>query len=233
MKETVVAIVPSAGLGKRFGPDTNKPFHLLGDKPLIVWSLEVLQTVAEIKEIIPVLKESDMEIGVELFERYNLTKVRRIAPGGNERQDSVYNGLKAVKGKAGIVLIHDGARPLVDAEIVRAALNSISGVEGVVVGVPVKDTIKEGHSGIVKRTLSRETLWAIQTPQVFHFDSIMNAYRRAMEEKFYSTDDSALLERSGGKVRIVMGSYSNLKITTPEDISVAEILLKGRAGTAG
>ena len=121
MKENVVAIVPSAGLGKRFGPGTNKPFHPLLDKPLIVWALEVFQKIDEIKEVIPVLKEPDMEEGVELFERYNLSKIRRIVPGGKERQDSVYNGLKAVRGKADIVLIHDGARPLIDQGTVKDA----------------------------------------------------------------------------------------------------------------
>lgn len=232
MKENIVAVVPSAGLGKRFGPDKNKPFYLLLDKPLIVWSLEVFQEISEIKEVIPVLKEADMETGAEIFERYNLSKIRRIAPGGKERQDSVYNGLRLVKGKADIVLIHDGARPLVDAGLVRRALNNISGFEGVVVGVPVKDTIKELNGNLIKKTLKREAIWAVQTPQVFLYDSIMKAYYKAMEEKFYSTDDSALLERNGGGVKMIEGSYSNIKITTPEDILIAELLLreKTRAG---
>lgn len=228
MKENVVAIVPSAGLGKRFGPGTNKPFHPLMDKPLIVWALEVFQGMADVKEVIPVLKEADMEEGVEIFERYNLSKIRRIIPGGKERQDSVYNGLKAVTGKSGIVLIHDGARPLIDQGTVKDALKSISGFDGVVVGVPVKDTIKEVQHNVVKKTLKRDAIWAVQTPQLFLYDSITRAYRKAMEEGFYSTDDSALLERNGGRVKIVAGSYSNIKITTPEDIAIAELLLKER-----
>lgn len=228
MKEKVIAIVPGAGLGKRFGPDTNKPFHVLLGKPLIVWTLEVFESMDEIHEVIPVLKEPDMETGIEMFERYGLSKVKRIAPGGKERQDSVYNALKLTKDSDDLILIHDGARPLIDSGIVRTALQNISGFDGVVVGVPVKDTIKEVADSIVKRTLKRETLWAIQTPQVFIQKTLVKAYREAMEEKFYSTDDAALLERSGGKVKIIMGSYSNIKVTTPEDIPLAEYLLKER-----
>ena len=232
MKEKVIAIVPGAGLGKRFGPDTNKPFHLLLDKPLIIWALEVFEAMDEIHEVIPVLKESDMQTGIEMFERHGLSKVKRIAPGGKERQDSVYNALKLIKDSADLVLIHDGARPLIDSGIVRTALQHISGFDGIVVGVPVKDTIKEVADSIVKRTLKRETLWAIQTPQIFIQRTLVKAYREAMAEKFYSTDDAALLERSGGKVKIIMGSYSNIKVTTPEDIPLAEHLLKER-GKAG
>jgi 2-C-methyl-D-erythritol 4-phosphate cytidylyltransferase len=203
---------------------------LLG-KPLIVWTLEVFESMDEVHEVIPVLKEPDMEKGVEMFERYGLSKVKRIAPGGRERQDSVYSALKLIKDSNALVLIHDGARPLIESEIVRTALQNISGFDGVVVAVPVKDTIKEVADGIVKRTLKRETLWAIQTPQIFIQRTLIKAYRAAMAEKFYSTDDAALLERSGGKVKITMGSYSNIKVTTPEDIPLAEHLLKERVMT--
>ncbi len=228
MRENIAAIVPAAGLGKRFGPGTNKLFHLLLEKPLIVWSLEVLEKLDEIKEVIPVLKESDMEMGIEIFEKHNLSKVKRIAPGGKERQDSVYNGLKLLKGKVDIVLIQDGARPFMHEEMVRTALRNISGFDGVIAAVPVKDTIKEVEDNIVKKTLKRETLWAVQTPQLFLYAPIMKAYDKAMAEKFYSTDDSALLERNDGRIKIIRGSYSNIKITTPEDVHVAEFLLKER-----
>lgn len=231
MKEKVIAIVPAAGLGKRFGPDTNKPFHVILGKPLLVWTLEIFESIHEVHEVIPVLKGPDMEAGIEMFEHYGLSKVKRIAPGGRERQDSVYNALKLIKESDDLVLVHDGARPLIDSGIVRAALQQISGFDGVVVGVPVKDTIKEVTDGVVKRTLKRETLWAIQTPQVFIQKALVKAYRAAMEEKFYATDDAALLERNGGKVRIIMGSYSNIKVTTPEDIPLAEHLLKARGET--
>jgi len=225
MKDTMIAIVPAAGFGTRFGVGTNKPFHPLLGKPLIVWSLELLETIDEVKEVIPVLKEQDMDRGIEVFEKYGLSKIRRIAPGGKERQDSVYHGLTLLKGKADKVLIHDGARPLIDGGTVRTTVKSITGFDGVVVGVPVKDTIKEVQDDIVKRTLRRDTLWAIQTPQLFLYSTLMKAYEKAFEEGFYSTDDSALVERNGGKVRVVMGSYANIKVTTPEDVPMAELLL--------
>ncbi|MEK6673429.1 MAG: 2-C-methyl-D-erythritol 4-phosphate cytidylyltransferase [Nitrospirota bacterium] len=233
MKANVVAVVPAAGLGKRLGPGTNKPFLRILDKPIIVWTLEALSSVSEISEIIPVFKESDMESGVALCERYRLSKVKRIAPGGKERQDSVYNGLRLLHGDTDIVVIHDGVRPVIDSRLVKDAITNLEGFDGVIVGVPVKDTIKEIEGVSVKKTIKRGSLWSIQTPQVFRYSRIMEAYVRAMEEGFYSTDDSALMERTGSRIKIVMGSYDNIKVTTPDDIPVAEMLLKKRPGFRG
>jgi 2-C-methyl-D-erythritol 4-phosphate cytidylyltransferase len=235
-KEKVVAIVPAAGLGKRFGPGTNKPFQTIDGKPLITLSLQVLQSVYEITEIIPVFKLEDMEQGQKIIEEFGISKIQRIAPGGKERQDSVYNGLKLIEDKNCLVLIHDGVRPLIEKALIENAIKEMLSipalspdtdrVDGVVLAVPVKDTIKETEDGIIKRTLKRSALWAIQTPQVFLYGSIAAAYDKAMNEGFYSTDDAALIERYGGKIKVVMGSYLNLKITTPEDICIAEALLK-------
>jgi 2-C-methyl-D-erythritol 4-phosphate cytidylyltransferase len=242
-KDRVVAIVPAAGLGKRFGEEKNKPFHPLLEKPLIIWTLETLQGIEEIAEIIPVLKEDDLIVCGDLVEQYNITKVKRIVPGGQERQDSVYNAIKILDDKTSVVLIHDGVRPLIEADLIRKALTEFRGCDGVVVGVPVKDTIKEvrrqetedrlSHSRtkeesnvIVQKTLDRNVLWAIQTPQVFFFEKIRDAYRKATADKYYATDDAALIERYGGKIKIIMGSYRNIKITTPEDIDIAEALMK-------
>ena len=232
----VIAIVPAAGMGKRFGPGTKKPFQNLSAKPLIVWSLEALESVNEIEEIIPVLMKEDMEYGQRVFEEYGLRKVKMIAPGGKERQDSVYNGLRLIDDKKSIVLIHDGVRPLIEKELVERGITELrtsretsakkgEGFDGVVLGVPVKDTIKELEAGFIRKTLKRESLWAIQTPQIFPLKKILDAYEKAAKEDFYSTDDSALLERYGGKVKVVAGSYRNIKITTPEDLEIAEFLL--------
>lgn len=238
-KERVVAIVPAAGLGKRFGSGTNKAFQTLQGKPLVIWSLQILETVTDIVEIIPVLKVEEMERGRMLFEEYGLTKVDRIARGGKERQDSVYNGLKLIEDKNCIVLIHDGVRPLIEKKLIENAIKELSnssvspaekgneqGAEGVILGVPLKDTIKEVGDGIIRKTLKRGSLWAIQTPQVFTYKNILYAYDSAMNKGFYSTDDAALLEQYGGKIKVIMGSYRNIKITTPEDILIAEALLK-------
>ncbi|MGD0885283.1 MAG: 2-C-methyl-D-erythritol 4-phosphate cytidylyltransferase [Thermodesulfovibrionales bacterium] len=226
MEQKVTAIIPAAGLGKRLGPGTNKPFYHLLDKPLIVWTLEALERISEIGEIIPVIKESDMEASIKIFEHCCFSKVKRVAQGGKERQDSVYNGLKLLDKRTALVLIHDGVRPFVEATVIRKALGAIGTFDGVIAAVPLKDTIKEVAGDVVKQTLPRESLWAIQTPQVFRYDSLIRAYEGAMQEGFYSTDDSALVERMGGKVKIIMGSYTNVKITTPEDIPFAEFLLK-------
>ena len=124
-QKRVVAIVPAAGLGKRFGKDINKPFQSLGGKPLIIWSLETLESVHEIEEIIPVLKVEDMEYGQKIFKKYNISKIRRIAPGGKERQDSVYNGLSLIKNKDCLVLIHDGVRPFIEKELIEKAIQKL------------------------------------------------------------------------------------------------------------
>jgi 2-C-methyl-D-erythritol 4-phosphate cytidylyltransferase len=230
----IVAIVPSAGIGKRFGLDKNKPFHLLCNKPVIIWSLKTLSEIEYVKDIIPVVKEEDIEFSKKLFQSYKLTKIKKIAIGGKERQDSVYNGLKLVKDKDCLVLIHDAVRPLIRKELIEEAIKELlkanksekNKLEGIVFGVPAKDTLKEVKDNIITKTLKRENIWMIQTPQIFYYKPLYNAYMAAIKENFYSTDDSALVERYGGKVKVFMGMYNNIKITTPEDITYAEFLIK-------
>ena len=234
----VTAIVPAAGLGRRFGPGTNKLLQILEGKPLIVWPLETLESVKEIEEIIPVLKEEDRAKASEVFGQFGLSKVKRIAVGGKERQDSVYNGIKLIEDRDGIVLVHDGARPFIDKVLIERSIKEMlsptnsplekgskGGFDGIVLGVPVKDTIKEVNRGIVKKTLRRDTLWAIQTPQLFLYSPLAAAFEKAIMEGFYSTDESALVEKYGGKIKVIMWSYRNIKITTPEDLAIAEYLL--------
>ena len=237
MSHKVIAIVPSSGLGRRFGSDANKPFQILGGKPLVVWALEALESVDAIEEIIPVLRKEDVERGIEVFRSYNISKTKRVAAGGKERQDSVYNGLKLIGDKNCIVLIHDGVRPFIEKDLIEKVIKELlkrgkgglKSFDGVVLGVPVKDTIKEAGSGIIKRTIRRDSLWAIQTPQVFPYKKISAAYKKSIKEGFYSTDDAALMERYGGKIKVIMGSYSNIKITTPDDLIFAEYLIsRGR-----
>ena len=233
MSHKVIAIVPSAGLGRRFGSDANKPFQILRGKPLVVWALEALESVDAIEEIIPVLRKEDVERGIEVFRSYNISKTKRVATGGKERQDSVYNGLKIIVDKNCIVLIHDGVRPLIEKDLIEKVIKELlkggkgglKSFDGVVLGVPVKDTIKEAGSGIIRRTIKRDSLWAIQTPQVFPYKKISAAYKKSIKEGFYSTDDAALMERYGGKIKVIMGSYSNIKITTPDDLIFAEYLI--------
>jgi len=194
-----------------------------------MWPLEALQAIPEITEIIPVLRTEDTGSGQEIFEEYGISKIKRIVAGGKERQDSVYNGLRLIEDKRCIVLIHDGARPLAEKEFIEGMIaemmRSKETCDGIIPGVPVKDTIKEAEKGLVKRTLKRDDLWAVQTPQIFLYEKISKAYEQAMEKRHYATDDAAVLERCGGRIKIIMGSYRNIKITTPEDLIIAEALL--------
>ncbi len=231
-QEKVVAIVPAAGIGKRFGSGMNKTLHKISGKPLIAWSLQVLESVEEVAEIIPILKIEDMEMSIGIFEQYEITKIKKVAPGGKERQDSVYNGLKLIENEDCIVLIHDGVRPLIEKYLVKNIIRQMSEImsnqekyDGIILGVPLKDTIKVSAGDIVKKTLKRDSLWAIQTPQVFPYEKIIKAYEKAMKERFYATDDAALIEKYKGRIKIMMGSYANIKITTPEDLAIGEFFL--------
>jgi 2-C-methyl-D-erythritol 4-phosphate cytidylyltransferase len=228
MNGQVTAIVPAAGLGERFGKGTNKPFAVLGKKPLIIWALETLQRLPEVAEIIPVVKETDIQLCSRLLEEYSITKVKRVAPGGAERQDSVFHGLNLIHDKTTIVMVHDGVRPLIEPSLIQAALQQLHDCDGLVVGVPLKDTVKEVKDGVVRNTPKRALLWAIQTPQIFSYRALYAAYEKALADSYYTTDDSALVERNGGKIKVIQGSYTNIKVTTPEDLLVAEVFLQMR-----
>lgn len=227
----VIAVVPAAGAGLRFGPGADKPFAPLLGKPLIVWALQSLQAAEEVSEIIPVLRPPDVGRGLETVKAFGLFKVKKIAEGGPERQDSVFNGLRLIDEPEAIVLIHDGARPLLERALIQIVLRGLEGHDGAVAALPPKDTIKETDvDGIVVRTPQRGSLRAAQTPQVFRFKTLIAAYMKAAEDNFCSTDDSALVERIGGRVKAVPGSYKNIKITTPEDLDIAALLLEKEAG---
>jgi 2-C-methyl-D-erythritol 4-phosphate cytidylyltransferase len=234
VKRKVCAIVPAAGSGKRFGPDGNKLFLPLSGKPALLRTLETLQSVSLITDIIPVVKEEELGHVAQLVEENDLSKILKIVPGGAERQDSVYNALKTLDDDTTLVLIHDGGRPFATADIFTNAIVRINGFDGVIAAVRVKDTIKEiegaaqtaGEPLAVRKTLERDLLYAVQTPQVFPFRVIIRAHEEARREKYYATDDAALVERYGGRIGIIEGSYRNIKITTPEDMIVAEALLK-------
>jgi 2-C-methyl-D-erythritol 4-phosphate cytidylyltransferase len=224
MPQRVIAVVPAAGSGVRFGPATNKTFSSLLGKPVLAWTLMALASAPDVTEIIPVLKEQDIEQCLRLVEEHGITKV---VPGGAERQDSVRNGLGHIGDKDAIVLVHDGVRPLIDASLIEKVIQGLEGYDGCVCAVAPKDTVKEtAEDGTIASTPPRDRLVAVQTPQAFRFKTLIEAYTKAEAEGFRTTDDSALVERAGGRVNVVEGSYRNLKITTPEDMLVAELFLK-------
>jgi 2-C-methyl-D-erythritol 4-phosphate cytidylyltransferase len=226
----VTALIPAAGMGRRMGKAVAKQFLPLGDKPMLAHTLLAFQRAAEIDEIIPILSKEDMESCLrDIIEQYHITKVKTLVVGGKERQDSVMNGLKKLDKDASVVLVHDGVRPFVTAEMIRESVELAKKGECVVVGVPLKDTIKEvDDKGLVRHTLERSRLWAIQTPQAFPVKALKRAYEEAFKKRVYGTDDATIVERMGGSVRVLMGSYENIKITTPEDLMLAEEILKRR-----
>jgi 2-C-methyl-D-erythritol 4-phosphate cytidylyltransferase len=226
----VTALVPAAGMGKRMGKAVAKQFLPLGGKPMLAHTLLAFQRSPEIDEIIPILSEEDMETCLrDVIEAFHLTKVKTLVVGGKERQDSVYNGIGKLEKDVAVILVHDGVRPFVTHEMIRECVEYARKGECVAVGVPLKDTVKEVDSkGIVRQTLERSRLWAIQTPQAFPVKVLRKAYDESYKNKVYGTDDATLVERSGTKVRVLMGSYENIKITTPEDLMLAEEILKRR-----
>jgi 2-C-methyl-D-erythritol 4-phosphate cytidylyltransferase len=226
----VTALIPAAGMGKRMGKAVAKQFLPLGDKPMLAHTLLVFQRAPEIDEIIPVLSEEDMENCLrDVIEQYHITKVKTLVVGGKERQDSVKNGLQKLEKDASIVLVHDGVRPFVTHEMIKESIELAKKGECIAVGVPIKDTIKEvDNKNIVRRTLERNRLWAIQTPQTFPVKILRRAYEESYQHNRYGTDDASLVEQAGGKVRVIMGSYENIKITTPEDLILAEEILRRR-----
>jgi 2-C-methyl-D-erythritol 4-phosphate cytidylyltransferase len=226
----VTALILAAGAGKRMGRAMAKQFLLLGDKPLLAHTLLAFQRSPEIDEIIPVLAQEDVEGCLrDVIELYQITKVKTLVVGGKERQDSVLNGLQKIGRDTAVVLVHDGVRPFVTPDMIREAVRFANEGECVAVGVPIKDTIKEvDEHKIVRRTLERGSLWAIQTPQAFPAKILKRAYEESYKQKMFGTDDATLVERTGGTVRVIMGSYENIKITTPEDLILAEEILKRR-----
>jgi 2-C-methyl-D-erythritol 4-phosphate cytidylyltransferase len=226
----VTALIPAAGMGRRMGKAVAKQFLPLGDKPMLAHTLLVFQRASEIDEIIPILSKEDMESCLrDVIEQYHITKVRTLVVGGKERQDSVMNGLQKLEKDSSIVLVHDGVRPFVTPEMIHQCVDLAGKGECVAVGVPLKDTIKEvDDKHMVRHTLERNRLWAIQTPQAFPVKMLQRAYEESYRNHVYGTDDAMLVERTGGKVRVIMGSYENIKITTPEDILLAEEILKRR-----
>lgn len=223
----VSAIIPAAGLGSRMNTNQNKQFILLDSKPMIVRTLEVFEKNVFINEIILVVREQEIfYYKKNILNKYKFNKIKSLIAGGKERQHSVFNGLKAVNKNCDMVLIHDGARPFVNDTMILNAINSANEFDAAVLAVPVKDTIKVANNTFVDKTLERDTLWAIQTPQAFKYELIFNAHKKASENNFIGSDDAVLLEKIGIKAKIVMGSYKNIKITTQEDLSYAKFILE-------
>jgi 2-C-methyl-D-erythritol 4-phosphate cytidylyltransferase len=229
MEKKCIAIVLAAGKGKRMKSAVQKQFLELQGKPILYYSLNQFQQCTWIDEIIIVTGKEDIDYcRKEITEYFELTKVRKVIAGGRERYDSVYEGLKQIS-SCDYVFIHDGARPFIDKYILSRALEAVKTCRACAVGMPVKDTIKVADTQkFATDTPARQTLWQIQTPQVFDYKLVKECYDCMMEENHEEvTDDAMVVETySETKVKLVEGSYSNIKITTPEDLIIAEALIQ-------
>ena len=223
----VAAIVVAAGQGTRFGSDIPKQFLLLQNRPLIVHSLERLQSAAAVSQIVVVVgKEWVSYMGREIVGRYNFDKVSAVIPGGKERQDSVLAGLQAFSTPHKIVVVHDAVRPLFSLGLLERVLKGCANFDACVPGLPSRDTVKRIIDDRVVETVPRESLRLVQTPQAFRYQSLMQAFKKASATNFYSTDEAALVEKFGGHAGWTEGEETNLKITTRRDLQIAELFLR-------
>lgn len=217
----VTAIIVAAGEGRRFG--FSKQFALLGGKPVLDRCLEMFEAHKKVEAIVLVLK--DVSLKTEYLKRYR--KIVAVAQGGKRRQDSVFSGFRQIDPeKAEIVLVHDGVRSLVSEDLIDRVIEAAREAGAAVPAIPVEDTIKLVEGDEVSRTLDREKLFRVQTPQAFSYGILKAALDKAKEENFYGTDEASLAERIGKKVVVVQGDHKNIKITTPEDLKIAEAFLE-------
>ncbi len=228
-KAKCTAIVLAAGQGKRMGTKVQKQYLEISGKPVLFYSLDAFQRSNIIDEIILVVGENQEDYcKKEIVEKYGITKASKIVKGGSERYYSVWNGLQAMS-EDGYVFIHDGARPFVTEEILSRAYDAVQTEKACVVGMPVKDTIKIADDNkFAKETPNRNYVWMVQTPQVFEKTLVKEAYSLLMEQEIIQvTDDAMVVEKMLNRnVKLVEGSYENIKITTPEDLKIAEIFVK-------
>ncbi|MEO0970709.1 MAG: 2-C-methyl-D-erythritol 4-phosphate cytidylyltransferase [Cyanobacteria bacterium J06639_18] len=222
-------LIPAAGSGRRMGSDRNKLLLSLLEKPILAWTLLAAQKSTSISEIAVICQPHDREEIEMIVDDLKLAKAVKFIGGGSSRQESVCNGLQGLPDTAEKVLIHDGARCLITPELFDRCADSIRKIQGLIAAVPVKDTIKVvDENGIIQNTPKRSNLWAAQTPQGFDVKLLKECHQKALDNGWEVTDDAALFERCGLPVEIVPGEETNLKVTTPQDLAIAEFILRSR-----
>lgn len=224
----VSVIVPAAGSGSRIGGAVKKQFMLLGTKPVLVHTLQRFELCPDVDEIAVAVPEESIVETEKLVKQYRLHKVHRVVAGGAKRQDSVLYALRRLTlNDSDIVLVHDGVRPFIEPKRISQLVKSCRECDAVVLAVQPKDTIRRSNGGgFFDQTLDRSALWLIQTPQAFKAGLLRKAFELAQRTKFYSTDEAALVERLGVKVKILEGTYDNIKITTQEDLELGALILE-------
>lgn len=223
------AIIPAAGSGRRFGGQ--KQFQLLGGKPLFLYATETFLSSPLITGVCLTVPEDEIATVKALTKGLSKKEILVVA-GGHERQDSVRNGLEALPACCDIVVVHDSVRPLVTTDVIERTIKGVTDSTefgGCVAGLPVKETTKRvGPDDIIRETIDRNGLWSVQTPQTFRREVFQRAVRRSEEDRFLGTDEAMLVERIGERVKMVLGTPYNIKVTTPEDLKIAEAFLRLR-----
>ena len=225
---TASAIIVAAGKGVRMKDPARKQYLDLGGRPILAHSLMAFDDCDEIESIFLLVSKEDVGYCQKnILSSIKLKSKAEIIFGGARRQDSVYNGLQALDKKTSTVVIHDGVRPFIQPEDIAACILGAKDSGACILGIPVSDTLKRvGKSGIIKKTLARDEVWLAQTPQAFQYDLIIKAHEKARQDGYGSTDDASLLDRLGINVKMIIGSRSNIKITTREDLAVARAMLE-------
>lgn len=222
----ITAILTAAGTSRRMGAGISKQFLKIGNKMIIERTIEIFDKLEEIDDMILIVRKDDINI----YKKDILGKFKKpikLVIGGDTREESTYNGIMAIDEKTDIVVCHDGVRPFIKPSIIKRAIDEMTSHNAAIVAVPAKDTIKYADkNGFVEYTPNRERLYNVQTPQVFKKDILIKAYENVFDENIKVTDDSSLLEMMGEKVQIVLGDYSNIKITTKEDLLYGELILR-------
>ncbi len=222
------AIIAAAGRGRRFGSETNKVFVEVLGKPILAHTLLAFERCASIDSIVLVTGADELHQAEVVAKSAGIDKLMAVVAGGDCRQDSVLCGIKAVDPATDLIAVHDGARPLIPEATIEATIEAARESGAAVAAVPVIDTIKQADSKqYIAATLDRDVIWSIQTPQTFDKSLLLTAYKRAEEEGYTATDDAALVEKLGHRVKLVMGSYDNIKVTTPLDLQIVEAKLAG------
>ncbi|HVP37105.1 MAG TPA: 2-C-methyl-D-erythritol 4-phosphate cytidylyltransferase [Terriglobales bacterium] len=223
----VRAIIAAGGRGERMGGELPKQFIQIKRKPLLAYTLEKFEKSDLINEIVLVVPDEYVGLAsYQVVDVFDFRKIRKIISGGKERQDSVHKALLSLPANTDIVTIHDGVRPFVSEEKIVKSIEMCQQDKAVILALLINETVKRVDDRIVITTLDREKLWVAQTPQTFEYKLIMEAYKKAEKDSFIGTDDSSLVERLGIKVKILEGDHDNIKITTPEDLVLAERIIE-------
>ena len=220
----VGAIIPAAGRGKRIGASVPKQFLEIQGRPLLHHTLMVFASCKLIDYVVLVMPRADVdEMGEGWLNKYAI--VREVVVGGEQRQDSVYNGFNSLEEGTDIVVVHDGVRPFTTPQMITATVEAAQQHGAAITAIPVSDTVKQAADGFVKQTVSRDGLWRVQTPQAFQYGLLQQAFKKAKKDSYYGTDEGSLVEYLGERVKIVPGSELNIKITRKEDLVLGESLL--------